>query len=64
MPRTDESSAIKGRSEKIRALITEMIAVDMQPLSMVVDVGFNALMAYLHEAMSENRDGPDGHIVQ
>ena len=41
------SSAIKDTGRKITALITEMIAVDMQPLSMVKDVGFNALMAYL-----------------
>ena len=37
----------KRRSEKITALITEMIAVDMHPLSTVGDVGFNILMAYL-----------------
>jgi hypothetical protein len=35
----------KGQSDKITALTTEMIAVDMQPLSMVEDVGFNALIA-------------------
>ena len=28
-------------------LITDMIVVDMQPVSMVEDVGFNAPMAYL-----------------
>jgi hypothetical protein len=37
----------KGRSEKITLLITEMIAVDMQPSSMVEDVSFTALMVYL-----------------
>ena len=37
----------KGRREEATALITETIVVDMQPLSMVEDAGFNALMAYL-----------------
>jgi hypothetical protein len=40
------------------ALITEMNVVDMQPLSMVEDVGFNSLMALsrtrLQDAMSKN----------
>ena len=61
-----ETQPIKGLSEKITALTTEMIAVDMQPLSMVDDVGFNTLMAYLEPAykMPTNHEGPDAEIVQ
>ena len=35
--------------KEITALITETIPVDMQPLSMVEDVGFTALTAHLEE---------------
>lgn len=45
----------KGWSEKITALITQIIAADMQPLLRVENVGFNVLMAYLE---------PDYKIVQ
>jgi hypothetical protein len=43
---------LKGRpnlllTAVITALSTEIIAVEMQPLPMVEDVGFNALMAYI-----------------
>ena len=36
-----------GWSKQITSLIREMIAVDVQPLLMVEDVGFNTPMAYL-----------------
>lgn len=53
---------------KITVLITEMISVDTQPWSMVEDVLFTALIAYLEqrlqEAMSKNPDCLDGEILQ
>ena len=40
--RPKQTGAMRDGVRKITALITEKIAVDMQPLSMVEDVGFNA----------------------